>query len=207
MRALCQHHLDKTWAKPKVLVRNALQKWGAPAAAVLREFVATENEKVVARAKEIDAEIKELEPVGYKTLAKRYDLAAEKWHIQDEVQKLADLAEVLTHAARERVAPEAIPALCRCYTRRRWQKQNELIVQALRRQGAAAVPAIRAFLESEKQHLADLDEQIVTEQEHVRLHLKPYCFAKRDRLRTSREPIPKGMSELAALVEELGAGK
>lgn len=174
---------------------------------MLREFVAAEDEKVVARAEKIDAEIRRLEPVGYKTLAKRYDLAAEKWHRQNEVRKLDDLAQVLTHAARKVIAPEAIPALCRCYTRRRWEEQNRLIAQALRLQGAPAVAAIRGFLESETQYLSDLDALIVTEQEHVRLHLKRYCFEKRDRLRASREPIPKGLAELAALASDLEAAE
>ena len=174
---------------------------------MLREFVAAEDEKVVARAEKIDAEIRRLEPVGYKTLAKRYDLAAEKWHRQNEVRKLDDLAQVLTHGSQETTVPEAIAALCRCYVRRRWHEQNRLIAQALRRQGASAVSAIRQSLEFEKQYLADLEEKLVTEQEHVRLHMKRYCYEKRDRLRASREPIPKGLAELAALASDLEAAE
>jgi hypothetical protein len=189
----------------------------APRTAALRaEF----DKQIAARQAAADAETERRKKAAIKKEVEA--VKVRKAELNQRVAELNELAALvrLFHARKPSAAD--VPALCRFYVKRPWgnqysfikdncsytrplyDKQLALTRDTLQRWGGAALPALRAFIETDKQALAKALAELDKDEEYWKPQWSRKSTMPLARIAQEREDIQRisaGLRDLAQLIE------
>jgi len=187
-------YMRPLYDKQLALARHAMQRWGKAALPALRACVEQNKQRLTDALVELDKEEEFWKPKNSRQSGVPLSrIAMEREDIRQISAELADLADLIDYASRERLSREQVGALCRIYTRRGWAAQNALIGDLLKRAGADAVPMIRDHIRAEKEALPGIVAEI---ERYLSDTVKRRTKWRYDRARTAEANLRKGIEGL-----------
>jgi len=184
-----------------VQIRDTLQRWGKAALPTLRACVQADKQ-VLADALAENAK-QRIHWAAQRARKRTVPLARVAVERKDTLRihaELKDMLDLVECAAKDRLSPEEITALCRIYTRRNWPVQKKLIGTLLKREGTRAIGAIRDHINSEKKALPAVTAEVERHMYGGGKKRIMWVYARAFALQTN---IRKGVGELETILKDI----
>ena len=219
IRMFCRFYVKRPWGKQYSFVsgdtsylrpldeqqlvglRDTLQRWGKAALPALRKCVEADKQVLTKALAENDKQ--QAHWAAQRPRNRTVPLARVAVERKDTLQihaELKDMLDLIECAAKDRLSPEEITALCRIYTRRNWPAQKKLISDLLKREGTRAVGSIREHVSREKKALPAVTAEVERHMYGGGKKRIMWVYARAFTLRTN---IRQGIEALESIVKSI----